>query len=218
MDAQEIRRILMEDWEYFGPDGVGWHSPTAALARYSANPEDFELDLVAVKERKQKAGASVNHEAHDTRIIRDTSNAALARDTSNIRRMYSEGYCTERIAEVTGINPILVGKHIAKRLAGRHIHQRHEPPPESELRPSPETAALIAGFERAFGSPDANKPELLHPAAVAPEQYHMSDFTRGFTDGLDGRNVPEGASRGYRAGHEKGTDEAMKRLNAQDAP
>lgn len=137
-----LERIGM-DWDYFGPDGLGWNSPSQAAHYYSKNQVELQWDMVAVDSLKAKSRAIIKAaEEESIKAARGGAMGSSAIDPAfkaliqKIMKLSEEGYPPDVIAITLGYNEM--GIRNVLRLRGR-------PLANDELAPemAPEVRAFI---------------------------------------------------------------------------
>lgn len=114
------------NWKYWGPDGLGWKSPSQAARHYEKAPEEYKWDQIAVADLEKKV-RQIQFEAEQERVRDRTGGASssskmdpgLRRDIDEILRMDKEGMSSELIASVMELN--VNGVRNVIRLNGRPL-------------------------------------------------------------------------------------------------
>ena len=136
-DAHEIRQYVRENWRFFGPDGLGWRSPSETIRHYQADALRFADDLYAVDYFRQRE-VELNDERGQ--VPKSYMDPETNRRIEAVRDLGRKGMEPAEIAAATGLNER--GIRNVLRMGDAVYDHRAEPP---------ETDPRIDALSNAFG-------------------------------------------------------------------
>ena len=95
-----VERYILDNWRFFGKNGLGWKYPNQCIEYYIANDNAFGRDLTAVDELMEEAR---NKAFSESMPNRDTISESLKADLERIRKMAADGYDAAAISNATGL-------------------------------------------------------------------------------------------------------------------
>ena len=116
---KEILETLTKDgaWRFWGPDGLGWDSPSKAATVYLRDPDSYNADRTAVDYLKAQAKAAELAADSAARTVPDRYDAGTKQLIDDILAAYDSGQTAEQIAASLGY--IERGIRVVIRLRGR---------------------------------------------------------------------------------------------------
>lgn len=136
--AEEVERYILDNWQFYGKNGLGWKTPNQCIQFYLANDDAFGRDLTGIDALIAEARYKAFSESMPNR---ETISASLKADLDQIRRMAADGYDAAEISNATGL--ALAGVKNVLKLRG--IDDVSE---ISEIGPAND---VIGKFRREFG-------------------------------------------------------------------
>lgn len=108
--VEEIREFVRENWRHFGPRGLGWRSPSAAIQAYAADLTLWADDLYGIDALRSDEWNAIEQSTLDAaRAARAESVKGIAPETKalidQVRELAAEGLEPDIIAVRLGVNP-----------------------------------------------------------------------------------------------------------------